>query len=162
MKLRSWKNRPCPATTAARSRTGARLPCRRCLSPVPDLSWLFLPDETLVVFLSKLFDVPGCPAPQQKRADGNQQKQPHADDQGRLFHRIGSSQSCEFFSIGFVRPGSGINVLTFALPTRNCGPTLFSSKSCCKPRKQWTHNCARDVGHAQNDSSTCAETRVTE
>src|SRR5438552_17152289 len=107
MKLRNWKNRPCPATTAARTRTGAILPCRRWLSPVPDLSWLLLPDETLVVFLPKLFDVPGCPAPQQKRADGNQQKQRHADDQGRLFHRIGSSQSCAFFSIGFVRPGSG-------------------------------------------------------
>src|SRR5260221_5772380 len=48
MKLRSWKNRPCPATTAARNQIGAIHPCRRWPSPVPDPSLFFLPDEDVL------------------------------------------------------------------------------------------------------------------
>jgi len=48
------------------------------------------------MFFPKLFNAPGCPAPQQKRAGRNQQKQSHADDQTHLLHGIGSSPGCAF------------------------------------------------------------------
>src|SRR5262245_34247317 len=105
MKLRNWKNLPCPAATAERSRIGAKRPCPRPLSPVPDRSLLLLPEETFVLFLTKPHDGPGRPARQQKRAHANQQKQRHANDQARLLHwdfpvRLCVSERCDSGCLG--------------------------------------------------------------
>src|SRR3989442_15507724 len=105
MKLRNWKNRPCPATTAGRNRIGATLPCRRYPWPVSDFSSLLLPEEAFVMFFPKLLDAPGRSARQQKRADGNEQKQSDADDQACLLHNVGSWSGCAFLNIRFDRPG---------------------------------------------------------
>src|SRR5688572_4075852 len=106
MKLRSWKNHPCPAATAGRNRIGATLPCRRMPAPVPDHSSLLLPDKGFVVFLPELVNAPCCSATQHKRADGNQQKQRYTDDQARLLHKNGSSSGCACFSLRFDQSGN--------------------------------------------------------
>src|SRR5436190_6502445 len=143
MKLQSWKNRPCPATTAARNRIGAILPCRRQPSAIRDLSSLLLPDEALVMFFPKLLDAPGRPARQQKRADGNQKQQRHTDDHARLLHRNGSSSGCASLSIRLDRTGNVNSVPMIALDTRSFKPTLFISKSRRKPRN---HTIAPGLG----------------
>ena len=90
------------------------------------------------MFFPNLLDAPGRSARQQKRADGNQQKQRHADDQARLLHRIGSSSGCASRGIRFDHPGeNGATVQTIALSTRSCGSTLFISKSRRKSRKRF-------------------------
>jgi len=89
------------------------------------------------MFFPKLLDAPGRSARQQERAEENQQKQRHADDQARLLHRVGSSSGCASLGIRFDRPGeNGTTVQIFALPARSCGPNLFISKSRRKPRKR--------------------------
>ena len=57
------------------------------------------------MFFPKLLDAPGRSARQQERADENQQKQRHADDQAHLLHRVGSSSGCASLGIRFDRPG---------------------------------------------------------
>jgi hypothetical protein len=89
------------------------------------------------MFFPKLLDAPGRSARQQERADENQQKQRHANDQARLLHRVGSSSGYASLGIGFDRPGeNGSTIQTFALPARSCDSTLFISKSRRKPRKR--------------------------
>jgi len=57
------------------------------------------------MFFPKLLDAPGRSARQQKRADGNEQKQSDADDQACSLHNVGSSSGCASLNIRFDRPG---------------------------------------------------------
>src|SRR5580765_8081975 len=135
MKLQSWKNRPYPATTAARNRIGAIRPCRRQPSAVRDLSSLLLPDEALVMFFPKLLDAPGRSARQQKCADGNQQKQRDTDNQARLLHRNGFSSGCAFFSLRFHHPGNARMIHTIALHTSELRAEPYSIRNPAASRE---------------------------
>src|ERR1051325_7822033 len=115
MKWRNWRNTPCPATTAGRNRTGATLPCRTRRLPGSVPSSFLLSDETLVVFLPELLDVPGGFAPEEKCASGNQQQQRRSNDQARLLHKDCSSSGCGSLSIRRDRQTRGVKMPTFTL-----------------------------------------------
>ena len=112
-----------------------------------------------MVFFPKLLDAPGRSARQQKRADGNQQKQRHAYDQARLLHRIGSSSVCAFFEHSIRPPRERYRGPDFRVPNPNKRPAPYSfqfpAASCESNRRVIAFGAARGT-----NLSGCAEMRA--